>query len=244
MSGKLSILGVKVDRVTRKEALEKFAGFMDKEGQSLIVTPNSEIILNADKDPRLKELINNAAMVIPDGIGLVIASKQLGQPLEERVTGIDFAHSALEWCAANDRKVYFLGSKPGIARKAAENMMAEIPGLQIVGDRDGYFKAEEEEDVARAIAQTGAEFLCVALGSPKQELFADKYKDILGVKAAVGIGGSLDVWSGTLQRAPEFYCKYGLEWFYRLIQEPSRFKRMAKIPMLFIKVMFSKKQEE
>ena len=244
MSGKLSILGVKVDRVTRKEALEKFAGFMDKEGQSLIVTPNSEIILNADKDPRLKELINNAAMVIPDGIGLVIASKQLGQPLEERVTGIDFAHSALEWCAANDRKVYFLGSKPGIARKAAENMMAEVPGLQIVGARDGYFKAEEEEDVARAIAQTGAEFLCVALGSPKQELFADKYKDILGVKAAVGIGGSLDVWSGTLQRAPEFYCKYGLEWFYRLIQEPSRFKRMAKIPMLFIKVMFSKKQEE
>lgn len=244
MSGKLSILGVKVDRVTRKEALEKFAGFMDKEGQSLIVTPNSEIILNADKDPRLKELINNAAMVIPDGIGLVIASKQLGQPLEERVTGIDFAHSALEWCAANDRKVYFLGSKPGIARKAAENMMAEIPGLQIVGARDGYFKAEEEEDVARAIAQTGAEFLCVALGSPKQELFADKYKDILGGKAAVGIGGSLDVWSGTLQRAPEFYCKYGLEWFYRLIQEPSRFKRMAKIPMLFIKVMFSKKQEE
>lgn len=244
MSGKLSILGVKVDRVTRKEALEKFAGFMDKEGQSLIVTPNSEIILNADKDPRLKELINNAAMVIPDGIGLVIASKQLGQPLEERVTGIDFAHSALEWCAANDRKVYFLGSKPGIARKAAENMMAEIPGLQIVGARDGYFKAEEEEDVARAIAQTGAEFLCVALGSPKQELFADKYKDILGVKAAVGIGGSLDVWSGTLQRAPEFYCKYGLEWFYRLIQEPSRFKRMAKIPMLFIKVTFSKKQEE
>ncbi|MCQ2565872.1 MAG: WecB/TagA/CpsF family glycosyltransferase [Clostridia bacterium] len=244
MSGKLSILGVKVDRVTRKEALEKFAGFMDKEGQSLIVTPNSEIILNADKDPRLKELINNAAMVIPDGIGLVIASKQLRQPLEERVTGIDFAHSALEWCAANDRKVYFLGSKPGIARKAAENMMAEIPGLQIVGARDGYFKAEEEEDVARAIAQTGAEFLCVALGSPKQELFADKYKDILGVKAAVGIGGSLDVWSGTLQRAPEFYCKYGLEWFYRLIQEPSRFKRMAKIPMLFIKVMFSKKQEE
>ena len=244
MSGKLSILGVKVDRITKKEALEKFGEFMNEEGQSLIVTPNSEIILNADKDPQLKNLINNAAMVIPDGIGLVIASKQLGHPLEERVTGIDFTHSALEWCAANGKKVYFFGSKPGIAEKAAENMMKEIPGLEIVGARDGYFKAEEEEGIARSIAASGAEFLCVALGSPKQELFADKYKDILNVKAAVGIGGSLDVWSGTLQRAPEFYCRHGLEWLYRLIQEPSRFKRMAKIPMLFIKVMFSGKQEE
>ena len=244
MSGKLSILGVEVDKITKKEALEKFVELMDGEGRSLIVTPNPEIILSAEKDPQLKDLLNNAAMAIPDGISLVIVSKQLGQPLEERVTGIDFTHSALEWCAANGRKVYFLGSKPGIAEKAAENMMTEIPGLQIVGARDGYFKAEEEEDVARSIAETGAEFLCVALGAPKQEFFVEKYKDILNVKAAVGIGGSLDVWSGTLQRAPEFYCKHGLEWLYRLIQEPSRFKRMAKIPMLFIKVMFSKKQEE
>lgn len=244
MKGKLNILGVKVDRVTQKEALERFAEFMNGDSQNLIVTPNPEIILDAQKDPRITDLINSAAMAIPDGMSLVIASKQLGQPLEERVTGIDFTHAALEWCAANGKNVYFFGSKPGIAEKAAENIMAEIPGLRIVGTHDGYFKPEEEEDIARSIANTGADFLCLALGAPKQEFFAEKYKDIIKYKAAIGIGGSLDVWSGTLQRAPEFYCKHNIEWLYRLIQEPARFKRMARIPMLFIKVMFFKKQEE
>ena len=244
MKGKLNILGINVDKVTKREALERFAGFMNGDGQNLIVTPNPEIILDAEKDPQITALINNAAMAIPDGMSLVIASKQLGQPLEERVTGIDFTHAALEWCAANGKTVYFFGSKPGVAEKAAENMMAEIPGLKIVGARDGYFKAEEEEDIARSIGETGAEFLCLALGAPKQEKFADKYRALLKYKAAIGIGGSLDVWSGTLQRAPEFYCRHNIEWLYRLIQEPKRFKRMARIPMLFIKVMFSKKQEE
>jgi len=242
MNEKINIIGINVDRLTKAEALERFAGFMDGDGLSLIVTPNSEIVLNASKDPALKAMVNHAAMVIPDGIGLVYASKMLRQPLKERVTGIDFCHSALEWCAKNGRKVYFFGSKPGIAAKAAENKMKEIPGLQVVGTHDGYFKPEEEGQIAEEIRASGAEFLCVALGSPKQELFAQKYAQTLGVKVAIGIGGSLDVWSGTLQRAPEFYCKNGLEWLYRLMQEPARIKRMSKIPFLFVKVLFYKEK--
>ncbi len=244
MNEKLNILGVMIDRVDRAEALERFAQLMDAPGQSLIVTPNSEIVLNAAKDETLRGLINNAALVIPDGIGLMIASRQLKSPLKERVTGIDFCRTALDWCAEHGRGVYFFGAKPGVAELAAEKLKEELPALKVCGCRDGYFKPDEEAEIAAEIAASGAEFLCIALGSPKQELFAERHKAVLGkggVRVAIGIGGSLDVWSGTLERAPEFYCRNGLEWLYRLFQEPKRFGRMSKIPLLFLKVMFSKK---
>jgi N-acetylglucosaminyldiphosphoundecaprenol N-acetyl-beta-D-mannosaminyltransferase len=112
-----------------------------------------------------------------------------------------------------------------------------------VGTRNGYFKEEEEEGILREINEAAPDLLCVALGSPKQELFVLKYKDRLNAKAAIGVGGSLDVWSGDLKRAPEFYRKHGLEWLYRFIQEPSRYKRMAALPLFMLKVIFSNKSQ-
>ena len=230
------ILGVRVDKVTKAQALETFRQLLDGSRCELIVTPNAEIVEKASKTPQLRRIINEeAALVTPDGVGLIYASKLKGDPIEEKVAGIDFAHSAIELCAKLGRSVYLLGSKPGVAEMAAANLEKEIPGLKIAGFRDGYFKEEEEASVVRQINESGADFLCVALGSPKQEYFVIRHRDMLKVKAAAGLGGSLDIWSGQLNRAPAFYIDHGLEWLYRMIQEPKRLKRLPALPVFLIK---------
>lgn len=244
---KIHIWEIPIDRVDRAQAMTIFDELMETPGASMIVTPNSEIIMNASKDEDLADLIREAELVIPDGIGLVYASKFLGKPLYERVTGIDFADAALAKLAKEGRSAYFLGSKPdagngvSVAKLAGEKKMAQYPGLVVSGARDGYFKPEDEDAIVAEINASGAELLLVALGSPKQEKFIRKHRDqLVNVKAAIGVGGSLDVWAGTLKRAPEFYQKHGLEWLYRLIQEPSRYKRMAAIPLFLLKVVMTK----
>ena len=232
----VKILGVRVDKITKAQALEEFQKLLEGDRCELIVTPNAEIVEKASKTPQLRRIINEeAAIVTPDGIGLIYASKLKGDPIQEKVAGIDFAHSAIELCAKLGRSVYLLGSKPGVAEAAAANLEKEIPGLKIAGFRDGYFREDEEPSVVAEINASGADFLCVALGSPKQEYFVIKHRDALKVKAAAGLGGSLDIWSGQLNRAPKFYIDHGLEWLYRMIQEPKRLKRLPALPVFLIK---------
>jgi N-acetylglucosaminyldiphosphoundecaprenol N-acetyl-beta-D-mannosaminyltransferase len=232
----VKILGIRVDKVTKVQALEAFRTMLDGDRCELIVTPNAEIVEKASKTPRLARIINEeAALVTPDGVGLIYASKLKGDPIEEKVAGIDFARSAIELCAQLGRSVYLLGSKPGVAEAAAANLEKEIPGLKIAGFRDGYFKEEEESSVVADINESGADFLCVALGSPKQEYFVVRHRNSLKVKVAAGLGGSLDIWSGQLNRAPQFYIDHSLEWLYRMIQEPKRLKRLPALPVFLIK---------
>jgi N-acetylglucosaminyldiphosphoundecaprenol N-acetyl-beta-D-mannosaminyltransferase len=169
---------------------------------------------------------------------VVYASRIIGAPLAERVTGIDFLSRALGWSAENGRSVYLLGGAPGIAEKAAENMRGAYPGLKVAGTHDGYFAAGEEAGIVDAINESGADFLCVAMGSPKQEAFVAAHRGELRARAAVGVGGSLDVWAGALKRAPGFFREHGLEWLYRLMQQPSRIGRMAALPLFLIRVLF------
>ena len=231
-----NILDVRVDKITKAQALEEFRAYLDGDRCRLIVTPNAEIVEKASKTPRLREIINEqASMVLPDGVGLIYASKLKGDPIEEKVAGIEFAHAAIELCSQLGRSVYLLGSKPGVAEQAAENLQKELPDLRIAGCRDGYFAAEEEENIVRDINESGADFLCVALGSPKQEYFVSDHMADLNVKAAAGLGGSLDIWSGNLERAPQFYIDHGLEWLYRMVQEPKRLKRLPALPIFLIK---------
>ncbi|MCL1982059.1 MAG: WecB/TagA/CpsF family glycosyltransferase [Clostridiales bacterium] len=235
------ILGVPVDMVTRAEAMEIFTGLMGAAGCSLVVTPNSEIVLAASKDSELKTLIESAGLIIPDGVGLVYASRILKKPLVERVTGIDFLSDVLAYLQDAGKSAYFLGSKPGVAELAAENMKAKYPNIDIAGHHHGYFGKADEKAVVDEINRSGAQFLCTAMGSPKQEMFVyDHREELANVRAAMGVGGSLDVWAGNLKRAPEFYQKHGLEWLYRLLQEPSRIKRMLKLPLFMVKVLFSR----
>ncbi len=232
----VKILGVRVDKITKAQALEEFQKLLEGDRCELIVTPNAEIVEKASKTPQLRRIINEeAAIVTPDGVGLIYASKLKGDPIQEKVAGIDFAHSAIELCAQLGRSVYLLGSKPGVAEAAAANLEKEIPGLKIAGFRDGYFLEDEEPSIVAEINESGADFLCVALGSPKQEYFVIKHRDALKVKAAAGLGGSLDIWSGQLNRAPQFYIDHGLEWLYRMIQEPKRLKRLPALPIFLIK---------
>ena len=179
--------------------------------------------------------------MIPDGIGLVYASKILKQPLTERVTGIDFTDAAFRIVAKRGGRVFFLGGKPGVAQTAAEKKMQEIPDLKIVGVHDGFFKENDEFAIVENINTSGANFLCVALGSPKQELFIERNRSMLKPCVAIGIGGSLDVWSGILARAPAFYQKLGMEWIYRLMQEPTRIKRIKALPTFLLHVVLQKK---
>lgn len=236
MIDQLDILGVHVNRVNLKEALKTAEGYLQGDSCKMIVTPNSEIVMNAVNNNAFLKLINSSDMVIPDGIGLVYASKIIGKPLSERVTGIDFLESML--CLLNDKgqSIFLLGSKPGIADKAAERMKKKYPNLIIAGTYHGYFNNIEEKQIIEKINTVSPDVLCVALGSPKQEKFIHKYKESLNTKIAVGVGGSLDVWAGELKRAPDFFKNNGLEWLYRFIQQPSRYKRMMAIPKFILYV--------
>ncbi len=137
-----------------------------------------------------------------------------------------------------------LGSKPAneespsVADMAAENMLIKYPNLKIAGTHDGYFKKEEEADLVKNINESGADFLCAALGAPKQEKFIYEHRnEFTNIRAGIGVGGSLDVWAGVVKRAPIFYQEHGLEWLYRFVQEPSRYKRMAQLPLFMVKVI-------
>lgn len=240
---RLNILGIPIDMVDMKEAVDRFDIFLSGETCKIIVTPNSEILERATKNPELAEIIRSADMVIPDGIGLVYASKFLGQPLKERVTGIDFLSQAFYLLSQKQGSVFLLGGRPAgdglksVAEEAAGKIEEAYDGLRIVGHQDGYFKEDDEEAIVEKINSVSPDLLCVALGSPKQEEFMWKYRDRLKVKAAIGVGGSLDVWSGRVKRAPAFYQKNGLEWLYRAVKEPARFIRLMSLPVFMFKVV-------
>ena len=236
---RVNILGVPVDMVDKEQASAVFAEIFSQPGCSMIVTPNSEIVQNASKDEELRSLIASADLIIPDGIGLVYASKVMGCPLSERVTGIDFLESIIARLAQTGESIFFFGSKPGVADEAADRMKKKYPGLRVAGTQNGYFQPEEEALIVKQINESGADFLCVALGAPKQERFIAQHRDeFTSVRGASGVGGSLDVWAGNLKRAPEFYRNHGLEWLYRFIQQPTRFKRMLTLPVFMLRVIF------
>ena len=230
MKDKVNILGVWVDMVNIPRAVDKILQFFDDDGLHKVYTPNSEIIMAAYKDDNFRDILNDAELLTADGIGVVYASKILGKPKTERAAGYEILCEVLERITGTSRSVFLFGGKPGVAELAEEKLKERFPGIVIAGTRNGYFKPEEEEDIVSQINSSGAELLLVCLGAPKQELWINKYKDKLNVKVAMGVGGSLDVFAGTALRAPVFYCKHGLEWFYRLMKQPSRAGRMLALP--------------
>jgi N-acetylglucosaminyldiphosphoundecaprenol N-acetyl-beta-D-mannosaminyltransferase len=237
---RIDILGVPIDRVDMKMALIIFEELLVSQGCSLIVTPNSEIVVMAEKDAALRDVIASADLVIPDGIGLVYAARLLRKPLSERVTGIDFLSAALKRLSKTHGSAYFLGSKPGVAEAAADRIKIANPGLVITGTRHGFFAEDEEMEIVEEINRSGADLLCVALGAPRQEMFIARHRHRLVPKVAIGVGGSLDVFAGVVKRAPAFYQNNGLEWLYRLAQQPSRIKRTAALPRFMARVLLGR----
>lgn len=237
MREKVEIVGVEIDNVNMDEAAGILEEALEMDRCSMVFTPNSEILLDAVKDREFEAVLKNGQLVVPDGIGVVIASKFYGTPLKERVAGYDLTMRLLETANSQGRSIYLLGGREGVAEEAAIKLMEKYSNLPIVGTRNGYFESDEEEKIIEEINRSGAEILLAALGAPKQEKFINKYRDSLKVKIAIGVGGSLDVIAGRVERAPEFYQKAGLEWFYRLMKQPSRFMRIMRLPK-FIALAF------
>ncbi len=234
----INILGVNVSKMNMKEAVKYAEELLSKDGLSMIFTPNSEILLYASNDPEYTKVLNSADMIVPDGIGVVYGARLLGDKLEERVAGYDLVVNLFPLMAEKGQSVYLLGAKPGVAETAAEKLAEKYPGLKIAGTHDGYFKDADDEQVIEEINKTSPDFLMVCIGFPRQENWIYKYKDKLNARLAIGAGGCIDVFAGNVQRAPEFYCKHGIEWLYRLIKQPSRFVRMLALPKFGLKVLF------
>ena len=235
----VNILGVHVNKYTMDEAVALASLYLDEEGFNMIFTPNSEILLYASNNPEFANVLNSADMVIPDGIGVVYGAKILGNPISERVAGFDLVCNLLPIMEKKGKSLYLLGAKPGVAEAAAENLVKQYPNLKIAGTHDGYF--DNDDEVIDDINKKSPDFLMVCLGFPKQENWIYNNRERLNVKLAIGAGGCLDVFAGTVQRAPEFYCNHGIEWLYRLIKQPSRFMRMLALPKFGLKVLFKGK---
>lgn len=218
-----------VDTFTFDEALE----YADK-GQ--VVTINPEMIQAARKNPDFAKIINSAELVIPDGIGVEIGLKILGHSVR-RIAGIEFGRKLLDKFAG--KPVAFIGAKPEIIQKAVQNIRQEVPELNPVYIQDGYFK--DDERVLNELKEKNPELVLVALGSPKQEFFISRAKQLLPETLFIGLGGSFDVWSGVVQRAPEIWQKTGFEWLYRTIKEPQRFKRIFPTLPLFVLKVFKER---
>lgn len=222
-------MGVAFDNVTMEEAVSAGAALLDGPAGQYVVTPNSEIVYACRETEGLEQVLNQAALVLPDGIGVVYASKILGRPLKQKVAGIDFAAGLAAELARMGKSLFLLGAKPGIAEQAAEKLKEANPGLKIAGAHDGYFK--EDGPVVEEIAASGADVVFVCLGAPKQEFWMAQNGAATGARLLVGLGGSLDVFAGVVARAPDIWVRLGLEWLYRLIKEPWRFKRMCRLPL-------------
>ena len=239
---RIDVLGVGFDNLTMDEAVAAGMGLLHQEGSHYVVTPNPEIVEVCRENPAAMEAVNGADLVLPDGIGVVKGAAMLGTPLKEKTPGIEFAAGIMEKMAEEGMSLYLLGAKPSVAEQAAEKLAARYPGLKIAGTHDGYF--QEDGPVVRAIADSHADAVFVCLGAPKQELWMRKNGAATGARLLCGLGGSLDVFAGVVERAPEFWSKHGLEWFYRLCKEPRRIGRMMKLPLFLIHVKQEKRKRK
>ncbi len=232
---KIDVMGVAFDNVNMEEALEKAQALLSQPGAAYCVTPNAEIVYEAMHNPDFCHILNEAALVLPDGAGTVLGAKLLGTPLKEKVAGIDFATNFLGILEKTGARLYLLGGKPGIGELAAKNMKKIHPSLQICGISDGYFK--EEAPILQRINEAKADILFVCLGAPKQEKFMYAHRNDLDVRLMIGLGGSLDGFAGVVKRAPRWMISLQLEWLYRLLKEPRRIGRMLRLPKFVLAVL-------
>lgn len=239
---RINVLGVGFDNLTMDEAVAEGVRLMNGEGAHYVVTPNPEIVEICASDAEAKRAVNGADMVIADGIGVVYGAKLLGTPLKSKLPGIEFASELMGKMAEQGKSLFLLGAKPGTAELAAENLKKKYNGLRIAGTNDGYFR--DDAPVVEKIKNSGADVVFVCLGAPKQEKWMEKNGKDTGAHLLLGIGGSLDVFAGTVKRAPEIYQKLGMEWFYRLLKQPSRIGRMAKLPLFLVHAAAAKGKRE
>lgn len=231
------VLGYPVDIVDEPLALSVIEDSWTRGRGMHVVTLNAEMVVAAQQDAELDRIIRHAHLIVPDGAGVVFAVKLNGQEIS-RLPGIELAAGALSRAAVAGRKVALLGGKPEVLERLLEVLPERFPGLNIVASHHGYFSLDDQESIVDAIAEQEPDLLLVALGVPKQEYFIDQLSQVLPRTVKIGVGGSFDVWTGQVKRAPAVMRKLNLEWLYRLCKEPWRFSRiMSALPNFFFQVL-------
>lgn len=235
---KETILGVQVNTENYDELIPKVFRNIEDKKKSLVVAINPEKLMKAKEDPGLKALLNRAEFQIPDGIGVIIASKLKKGSISSRITGIDMMDRIVREAARTGRTVFLYGAKPGVADKAAQQLKQTYPDLIVAGTQDGY--ESDTSKVLETINKAKPDILFVAMGSPKQEQWIEHHRDNLHPTLYQGVGGSFDVLAGNVKRAPAAFQKMGAEWLYRLLKEPSRLKRQMNLPKFLFEVFKQK----
>ncbi len=238
------VLGVRVDRVTQLQVLDiidQLISLRRASGNTLpcqqIVTVNTEFVMAAQKNSEFRQTINSAALAVADGIGVVWATRFVGYPTPERITGTDILVALAKRCAEKGYRLYLLGAAPGIAEQAGLCLQALAPGLQLAGTYAGSPAPTEEDAIIERIHAANTDILCIAYGAPAQDLWIYRNLSRLPAAIAMGVGGAYDFLSGRQRRAPQTMQRIGLEWLYRLYREPWRWKRMLAIPHFLLQVL-------
>lgn len=245
---KVNIFGVKIDNITLEETIINLDNFLNTDKLNLIFTPNTEIIMAAKEDEEIKDILNSADLVLPDGIGLIYGAKIRKNPLQERVTGFDTSMELLKLGDKYSLGIYLLGGAEGVSKTAGDNIKKQYSNIRIAGYHNGFFKgshtghlgSEEEKIIIDEINSSGTDIIFVGLGFPKQEMWIHKNKDKIKAKIIIGNGGVMDVLAGVAKRAPQIYQDLGLEWLYRLIKNPSRIKRQMALPKFMFSIIIDK----
>jgi len=233
----LEILGCRIDAVDREEAVARIAALATGGSGALVVTLGVEMVMAAQRDAGFRALVNGSALSVCDTIGILLAARARGTALRGRVTGVELVDALAERSARGaDLRLFLLGGAEGTAVRAAAALGARFPGVRISGTRSGYFESGESPAVAQAIKESGANVLLAGLGSPKQEKWIAGFAASAGCGVGIGVGGSFDVLAGNVQRAPRAIQRAGLEWAYRLMREPSRWRRQLALPRFALAV--------
>lgn len=236
---RVMILGIPVDRMTMAQTMAKLEEFVASGKPHFIITADAAGLVQAQDDLEYRALYGRADIITADSAGVLWAAKRAGKPIAERVSGVDIVDNACALSANKGYRIFFLGSEPGVAELAAEKMKRKHPGCNIVGARHGYFPKESDSVVAAEVAEADPDFLFVAMGIPRQEKFIVSTMPVIGARVAIGVGGSLDVFSGKVKRAPVLCQKLKIEWLWRTIQNPSKLAKVKLLPEFVSRVLKS-----
>ena len=232
----MEILGCRLDPIDADAATGAIFGFVREKTGAQVVTLGTEMVVYAQNDRRFRDVVNACALSLCDTVGLLTVARKRGATLTQRVTGVELIEHLCARAAAEtsmgtgDASVYLFGAAEGVAAEAAAALQARYPGLRVAGTRSGFFTSDESASIVETIRASGADLLFVGLGSPRQEFWLAEHLKATGAGAGIGVGGSFDVIAGRVERAPEAWRKLNLEWLYRLVKEPKRWRRQLALP--------------
>jgi N-acetylglucosaminyldiphosphoundecaprenol N-acetyl-beta-D-mannosaminyltransferase len=233
----LRILGIPIHDVTLEEALDWIAAWMAEGGAHQIATVNPEFVMAARRAPAVRAVLENADLCLPDGVGITLAARYLGRPLRERVAGVDLVEKLSVRAVGEGWRLFLLGAAPGVAERAAAILCSRNPGLIVAGTYAGSPRVDEEDEIISRVREAEADVLLVAYGAPAQDLWLARNLARTGARVGAGVGGALDYIAGVVPRAPRWMRRVGLEWLYRLIRQPWRWRRQRVLPLYALLVL-------